>query len=246
MDWSLHYPAHFLPPLPASAAANNGVTGLTAAAAATAAATAAAGSGGGSSSGLKVTFVDVGCGYGGLLVALAPLFPTELMLGMEIRVKVADYVQDRVAALRIKEPGVYDNISVIRTNAMKFMPNFFSRGQLKKLFFLYPDPHFKKKKHKWRIINETLLAEYAYTLQIGGLVYTITDVVDMHLWMTERLAAHPLFERVSEHELKEDKVVPLLYASTEEGKKVYRNKAAGQNHGDGDIRLSVFRRVSGP
>lgn len=32
------------------------------------------------------------------------------------------------------------------------------------MFFLYPDPHFKKSKHKWRIINKTLLAEYAYVL----------------------------------------------------------------------------------
>ena len=25
--------------------------------------------------------------------------------------------------------------------------------QLKKMFFLFPDPHFKQKKHKWRIIR---------------------------------------------------------------------------------------------
>ena len=36
--------------------------------------------------------------------------------------------------------------------------------QIQKMFFLYPDPHFKKAKHKWRIINKTLLAEYAYVL----------------------------------------------------------------------------------
>jgi tRNA (guanine-N7-)-methyltransferase len=28
---------------------------------------------------------DVGCGFGGLLIALAPLFPEELMLGVWIR-----------------------------------------------------------------------------------------------------------------------------------------------------------------
>lgn len=32
------------------------------------------------------------------------------------------------------------------------------------MFFLYPDPHFKKSKHKWRIINDTTLSEYAYVL----------------------------------------------------------------------------------
>ena len=32
-------------------------------------------------------FVDVGCGFGGLLVRLSPLFPDTLMLGMELRDK---------------------------------------------------------------------------------------------------------------------------------------------------------------
>lgn len=35
------------------------------------------------------------------------------------------------------------------------------------MFFLFPDPHFKKTKHKWRIISPTLLAEYAYVLRVG-------------------------------------------------------------------------------
>jgi tRNA (guanine-N7-)-methyltransferase len=79
-----------------------------------------------------------------------------------------------------------------------------------------------------------------------GLIYTITDVVALHLWMVEALEHHPLFERVSEEELAADPVVPKLYQSTEEGQKVYRNKEAGQNHGDGDVRLAVFRRRPDP
>ena len=39
--------------------------------------------------------------------------------------------------------------------------------QLTKMFFLFPDPHFKKTKHKWRIISPALLAEYAYILKVG-------------------------------------------------------------------------------
>ena len=38
--------------------------------------------------GRRVEFADIGCGYGGLLVQLSPMFPQTLMLGMEIRVKV--------------------------------------------------------------------------------------------------------------------------------------------------------------
>ena len=99
-------------------------------------------------------------------VQLSPLFPSTLMLGLEIRVKVSDYVKERIAALRTKDAGSYGNIACIRTNAMKYLPNYFRCGQLSKMFFLFPDPHFKKTKHKWRIISATLLAEYAYVLRV--------------------------------------------------------------------------------
>ena len=92
------------------------------------------------------------------------MFPDTLMVGMEIRVKVSDYVTDRITALRSQHPGRYTNVACLRSNAMKYnssfsaslgkmsllryLPNFFEKGQLTKMFFLYPDPHFKKAKHK--------------------------------------------------------------------------------------------------
>ncbi|XP_026996491.1 tRNA (guanine-N(7)-)-methyltransferase isoform X1 [Tachysurus fulvidraco] len=186
----------------------------------------------------QVEFADIGCGYGGLLVELSPLFPDRLILGLEIRVKVSDYVQDRIRSLRASEPGKYQNIACLRSNAMKYLPNFFSKGQLSKMFFLFPDPHFKKTKHKWRIISPTLLAEYAYTLRVRGLVYTMTDVEEVNLWMVKHFTEHPLFSQVSEEELKDDIIVSRLGTCTEEGKKVKRN--GGKNF------LAVFRRVEDP
>ncbi|XP_029007278.1 tRNA (guanine-N(7)-)-methyltransferase [Betta splendens] len=183
----------------------------------------------------RVEFADIGCGYGGLLVELSPLFPEKLMLGLEIRVKVSDYVRDRIQGLRASEPGKYQNIACLRSNAMKYLPNFFLKGQLSKMFFLFPDPHFKKTKHKWRIISSTLLAEYAYTLRVGGLVYTITDVEEVHIWMVKHFTEHPLFTRVTEEELVDDVIISRLGTCTEEGKKVQRN--GGKNF------LAVFRRI---
>ena len=46
-----------------------------------------------------------------------------------------------------------------------------------------------------------MLAEYAYGLRIGGMLYTITDVLDLHLWMKKHLDEHPLFRRMTEDEL---------------------------------------------
>lgn len=33
-------------------------------------------------------FADVGCGFGGLLIRLSPLYPDKLMVGFELRDKV--------------------------------------------------------------------------------------------------------------------------------------------------------------
>ena len=190
----------------------------------------------------KVDFLDVGCGYGGLLTSLSPLYPDKLILGMEIRVQVEEFVKRRIIALREQnqqlpdtEPNSFQNVSVMRMNAMKYLPNFFEKGQLEKLFFLFPDPHFKKRKHKARIITSTLLAEYAYILKVGGIVYTITDVEPLHLWMKKHLDGHPLFERISDEELRDDPCIPCVYGDTEEGKKVARNA--------GDKFLACYRRI---
>ncbi|XP_013864633.1 tRNA (guanine-N(7)-)-methyltransferase [Austrofundulus limnaeus] len=88
----------------------------------------------------QVEFADVGCGYGGLLVELSPLFPDKLILGLEIRVKVSDYVKDRIQSLRASNPGGYQNIACIRSNAMKYLPNFFFKGQAKEPPRLQPFP----------------------------------------------------------------------------------------------------------
>ncbi|CAH02730.1 tRNA (guanine46-N7)-methyltransferase [Kluyveromyces lactis] len=187
-----------------------------------------------------VTIADIGCGYGGLMIDLSPEFPDEMILGMEIRVQVTNYVEDRIIALRTnhaKENG-YQNINVLRGNAMKFLPNFFNKGQLSKIFFCFPDPHFKQRKHKARIVTDTLLSEYAYVLKEGGIIYTITDVLDLHEWMVKHLEEHPLFERLSEEWEAQDKCVSIMRNATEEGKKVERNK--------GDKYIACFVRLPTP
>lgn len=223
----------------------------------------------------QVQMADVGCGYGGLSIALSRLFPTRLILGMEIRTKVVAYVNQRLGELhKLKyekmedvpltggshpliecaHPDLtpstvppaaptfaplafpmYHNVAAIETNAMKFLANFFFKGQLDKIFFLFPDPHFKSSKYRLRIINSTLLAEYAYVLRIGGIAYIATDVKNLFDWMASHFDEHPLFERIPESESSQDPVVPLICGSTEESRKV---KKAG-----GDIWHATWRRV---
>ena len=181
-------------------------------------------------------FADVGCGFGGLTVALANLYPDAISIGFEIRDKVTKYVDQRILHLREEHPGKYQNVSVMRTNAMRYLPNIFRKAQLTKMFFCFPDPQFKKKKHRRRIISHGLLAEYAYLLRPGvGRLYHITDVPELHEWMASRCRAHPCFEEINADEaLKNDPAVRCMIESTEEGKKVAR--------GGGSKFYAVFRR----
>ena len=59
--------------------------------------------------------LDIGCGYGSLLLELAAIYADTPMLGIEIRPKVVEYVQQRVLALRHearKRPAAADATAV--------------------------------------------------------------------------------------------------------------------------------------
>lgn len=45
------------------------------------------------------------------------------------------------------------------------------------------DPHFKAANHRRRIVNTSLVTEYAHLLAPGGWLYTITDVQELGVWM---------------------------------------------------------------
>ena len=72
-------------------------------------------------------------------------------------------------------------------------------------------------------------------MKVGGLLYTVTDVLDLHEWMVEHLDAHPLFARIPDDELTDDVCLIAAMEKTEEGIKVARNK--GQKY------PAVYRRI---
>lgn len=77
---------------------------------------------------LVPTIVDIGCGYGGLLFELSKEFPEKLILGMEIRDKVTNFVVEKINAMRINSQYKhYMNIAVVRTNTMKTLHNYFRK-----------------------------------------------------------------------------------------------------------------------
>lgn len=186
---------------------------------------------------IEPTVADIGCGFGGLSIALAEALASDgdVVLGMELRKTVAQYVQDRITSLRQSRPGEFNNVACIRANAMRSLPNYFRKAQLRAMVFAFPDPHFKAQNHRRRLIQSHLLDEYAYVLRDGALLYTITDVQEVAEWNADAIEAHPLFQRVHEHDLSNDPVPHLMATETEEGRKVLRN--------NGNMWRAVARRL---
>ncbi|KAH8697497.1 methyltransferase-like protein 1 [Talaromyces proteolyticus] len=233
-----------------------------------------------------VEVVDIGCGFGGLLIGLAPVLPDTLMLGMEIRLQVTEYLQARISALRAQQdrlrkdpsssepipepqptdtetsdlpedapafpdasskdaaliPGGYQNISALRANTMKFLPRFFARHQLSKIFICFPDPHFKVRKHKARIVSSALNAEYAYFLKPGGFLYTITDVEQYHRWILDHFGVQQKDDAAAATEKEHTAGVGLSEDNSKPGDDDVDSESDGES---GEARVKeLFERVS--
>ena len=72
----------------------------------------------------------------------------------------------------------------------------------------------------------------------GGIIYTITDVKDLHEWMAGHFDACESFQRLTDKEAEADPCVEIMRISTEEGKKVERNA--------GLKLVACFRRLEDP
>ena len=183
-----------------------------------------------------VNIIDIGCGYGGLLYNMSEyLDEGDLAIGMEIRDKVTNYVGEKIKALRLNSDNkLYNNISVVRSNTMKLLLNYFYKGQVDKMFFCFADPHFKKYNHRKRIINKYLLNDYSYLIKIGGRLYIITDVEELFEWEVFMIKQNPCFKEISKEECEKDKFVDFM-KNTNEAKKVAK--------ANGKMFYKIYERV---
>ena len=169
---------------------------------------------GGATSGM-VKWLDVGSAYGGMLCKLGPMASDTAMLGLEIRGKVATFAQSRVTEARAVA-GTHHNVWFEQSNVMRHLPYWFRKGQLEKMFFCYPDPHWKKRNLRRRIMGSTLVHEYAYVMAKGGRLYTVSDVPELEAWMIEMLDQCPLFKRLPGDVVALDLLVPIIVHTSED------------------------------
>jgi tRNA (guanine-N7-)-methyltransferase len=79
-------------------------------------------------------------------------FPDSLILGMEIRDKVANYVGEKINSIRNNSAGkMCENTAIVRSNAMKAFTNYFEKDSVSPLL--------------WRLTDSFRLRKYSSVLR---------------------------------------------------------------------------------
>jgi tRNA (guanine-N7-)-methyltransferase len=114
--------------------------------------------------------LEIGPGRGGFLLERLASAPEVQMLGLEIRLKWASLVDER-----IRLAGHGDRARVFAEDIRLALPRL-ANGSLSRVFIHFPDPWWKKRHAKRRLANSLLTLELARLLGPGGELFVQTDV----------------------------------------------------------------------
>lgn len=114
--------------------------------------------------------VEVGSGKGLFLANAAVRHPDHDFLGIEIARKYARFAAARVARARL------DNARVLCSQAERFFGECLEDGSLAAVHVYFPDPWWKARHKKRRVLTPAFLRHVERTLKSGGRFHFWTDV----------------------------------------------------------------------
>jgi tRNA (guanine-N7-)-methyltransferase len=114
--------------------------------------------------------VEVGSGKGLFLASAAARSPEHDFLGIELALRYARHV-----AGRLLQQGVPNAIAV-HGNALRVFREILPDDSLWAVHVYFPDPWWKKRHKKRRVLNDVFLRDVERTLAPGGTLHFWTDV----------------------------------------------------------------------
>jgi len=130
----------------------------------------------------KPIFLDIGCSRGGFLIDMASQLPDKYnYLGLEIRPIVVYHAKERVEKHDLKGGldfvGCNANIDLERLlTLLTTTEDHTRRGDVKMVTIQFPDPHFKARHAKRRVVTPELVKTLARFMPIGATVFLQSDV----------------------------------------------------------------------
>jgi tRNA (guanine-N7-)-methyltransferase len=166
--------------------------------------------------------LDIGCGKGRFVWQMAQLQPEWNFLGLEIREPLVDQ-----AIVWRDELGL-TNLHYLFCNANNSLQPLLASlpsGVLQQVTIQFPDPWFKRKHQKRRVVQPEMVEAIATYLVSGGQLFVQSDVLEVEQEMVDRCAAHPALIRQGSEWLSDNPMpVPTERESStcERGEPVYR------------------------
>ena len=137
--------------------------------------------------------LDIGCASGEFLFDLALVNTNWNYLGIEIRERLARNAKSKVREIGIK------NLYFAFGNAYKILNDFKSQfiiKNVKSISFNFPDPWFKKRHFKRRVIQPEFIDILSNSLQKGSLIFIKTDVKDLFDYMDFTISSNLNFKKI--------------------------------------------------
>jgi tRNA (guanine-N7-)-methyltransferase len=134
--------------------------------------------------------LDIGCGRGMFLLQMAEQSPDRNFLGLEIREPLVEQANEW------RQEQQLTNLHYLFCNANNSLRPLLASlpaGVLQYVTIQFPDPWFKRRHQKRRVVQPELVMVLAEFLAIGGSVFIQSDIKDVAMKMRDRFSEHPAF-----------------------------------------------------
>lgn len=132
-------------------------------------------------------YLDLGCARGRFLLQMAQLAPECNFLGLEIRQPLVDQANQWRDHLGLM------NLAYVFGNANIGLRSLLPPDCLQGVMIQFPDPWFKRRHQKRRLVQPELVQDLARCLKSGGFLFLQSDVEAVVREIRDRVLAHPDF-----------------------------------------------------
>ncbi len=129
--------------------------------------------------------LELGMGRSHFLFERAASMPAHNIVGIEWKQRWVEQANRKIVRESI------NNVCALHGNAWLLLPALFAPNTLSNIVLNFPDPWWKKKHQKRRIVNDVFVNILASRLAPQGTLFLQTDVGPLFEEYTGRLKAHP-------------------------------------------------------
>jgi tRNA (guanine-N7-)-methyltransferase len=133
--------------------------------------------------------VEIGSGKGAFLIEYARAHPQCNLLGIENQPRWSRWIAERLARSPLP------NVRVLCADATLVVARFVRDDSVRAYHLYFPDPWWKRRHHKRRLVGSNFAAELRRTLEPGGVLHLATDVRERFDAMLDELGRAPFLIR---------------------------------------------------